>query len=188
MKKKILFTIGMALLSATALAVPSDLGPPITGGLAGDASTTEVRVTANVVQGIAVNEASPIDFGNLARGMYTGEVSQNIPGAIKIKGAANDQVNVKVDKTQLDLLWTGANGTVDPTGAAATKTSITEVNVYGLTTTDKVYTLDAAGNARQTLTASFTAGTGEAANLGSKQKLGSYVGSILVTATKKAGA
>ena len=184
MKKKILFTIGMALLSATALAVPSDLGPPITGGLTGDASTTEVRVTANVVQGIAVNEASPIDFGNLARGMYTGEVSQNIPGAIKIKGAASDVVNVKVDRTQLDLLWTGANGTVDTVTDAA-KTTITGVNVHGLSTTDTAYTLDAAGNARQSLTASFTAGTGATDNLGSKQKLGSYVGSILVTATKK---
>lgn len=184
MKKKILLTIGMALLSVTALAVPPNLGAPVTGGLAGDASTTEVRVTANVVQGIAVNEASPIDFGNLARGMYTGEVSQNIAGAIKIKGTAADTVNVKVDKTQLDLLWTGANGTVD-TSTTANKTTITGVKVYGLTTSDTAYTLDGSGNARQMLTASFTAGTGATDNLGTNQKLGSYVGTVLVTATKK---
>lgn len=181
--KKLLMIAIVASLSVTALAVPGDLQPPITSGGNGDSSSTEVRITANVVQGIAVNEASPIDFGNLARGMYTGTVNQNIPGRIHIKGAANDNVNVKLDKVSTSLVWTGTNGTND-TNNAADKATITDVSVWGLTTTDEQISLGQTGEATRILTASFTAGTGDSANLGSKQKLGSYVGTVVVSATK----
>lgn len=183
--KKLLMIAIAASLSVTALAVPGNLQPPITSGGNGDSSSTEVRITANVVQGIAVNEASPIDFGNLARGMYTGTVNQNIPGRIHLKGTAGDNINVKLDTATATLVWTGANGTND-TNTNANKSTITDVKVFGLTTTDEQITLGQTGEATRILTASFTAGTGNNNNLGSNQKLGSYVGTVVVTATKVA--
>lgn len=182
MKKKIL--IAGTMISSLLMAMPPNLQPPITSGGTGDSSSTEVRITANVVQGIAVNEASPIDFGNLARGMYTGKVSQNIPGKIHVKGAATDKVNLKLNTKTTDLVWTGANGTADANIATATKATITDVSVYGLDTTDTEVTLDAAGELTRVLTADFTAGKNGTENLGSNQKLGSYVGTVTVMATK----
>lgn len=180
MKKKIL--IAGTMISSLLMAMPPNLQPPITSGGTGDSSSTEVRITANVVQGIAVNEASPIDFGNLARGMYTGKVSQNIPGKIHVKGAASTAVKLKLNTAITDLIWTGANGTAQ--NVADTKTDIKDVNIYGLTTGDTVVTLDSNGELSRILTADFTAGVDATANLGSKQKLGSYVGKVVVTATK----
>lgn len=180
--KKLLMIAALATLGATAMAVPPNMQPPVTTGNTGDSSSTEVRITANVVQGIAVNEASPIDFGNLARGMYTGTVNQNIPGKVHVKGEASTDVKLKLNKIQTSLTWTGANGTNDTTGAD--KATIDNVNVYGLKTSDTTFTLDQNGELTQILTASFTAGSNPEDNLGSKQKLGSYVGTVLVTATK----
>ncbi|WP_448820822.1 hypothetical protein [Cetobacterium sp.] len=184
--KKLLTVAVLATLATTAMAVPPNLQPPVTVGGNGNTSSTEVRITANVVQGIAVNEASPIDFGNLARGMYTGIVNQNIPGKIHVKGSNGDKVKLKLNKSMTDLTWTGQNGTVEPAnpGVTVDKDKITDVNVYGLSTNEKAYTLDTNGEATQILTASFTAGTTNGANLGPTQKLGSYVGTVLVTATK----
>lgn len=181
--KKLLMIAIVASLSITALAAPGDLGPPITTGGTGNTSSTEVRITANVVQGIAVNEASPIDFGNLARSFYTGIVNQNTPGRIHLKGPGNAVVNVKLDKITTDLIWTGANGTADPNIATATKDTITNVTVHGLTAADTSITLGTSGEATRILTASFTAGNGATDNLGINQKLGSYVGTVVVTAT-----
>lgn len=181
--KKLLMIVALATLATTAMAVPPNMQPPVTIGGNGDSSSTEVRVTANVVQGIAVNEASPIDFGNLARGMYTGTVNQNIPGKVHVKGEATKTVKLKLNKIQTSLTWTGPNGTNDLT--AADKATIDNVNIYGLKETDTSFVLDQNGEVTQILTASFTAGQDAAANLGSKQKLGSYEGRILVTATKQ---
>lgn len=182
--KKLLMIAALATLATTAMAIPPNLQPPITTGNAGDSSNTEVRITANVVQGIAVNEASPIDFGNLARGMYTGLVSQNIPGKIHVKGAVGDQVNLKLNKKITNLTWTGANGTVD-TDPTAKKDTITDVTVHGLEETNTKFPLDSNGELIQILTASFTAGNkADTDNLGLKQKLGSYVGSVTVQAEK----
>ena len=183
--KKLLMITALATLATTAMAVPSNLQPPVTTGNTGNSSSTEVRITANVVQGIAVNEASPIDFGNLARGMYLGTVSQNTPGKVHIKGTQNDTVTVKLDKATADLVWTGANGTDQTNEADKTKTTINTVAVHGLTTAGEDVTLGTTGEYTRILTASFTAGKGDQDNLGTKQKLGSYVGTVLVTATKK---
>ncbi|MGL5119424.1 MAG: hypothetical protein ACRC7H_09530 [Plesiomonas shigelloides] len=183
--KKLLMIAALATLGATAMAVPSNMQPPVTTGNTGDSSSTEVRITANVVQGIAVNEASPIDFGNLARGMYTGTVSQNTPGKIHVKGTKADRVNLKLDKATADLVWTGANGTDQTNEGDKTKTTITGVNVHGLTTQGEDVTLGNTGEYTRILTASFTAGTDTSSNLGSNQKLGSYLGTVLVTATKQ---
>lgn len=183
--KKLLMIAVLATLATTAMAMPPDLKPPITTGNAGDSSNTEVRITANVVQGIAVNEASPIDFGNLARGMYTGTVTQNTPGRVHVKGTKADVVKLKLDKKTTDLTWTGTNGTVEPNnGANVNKDKITGVNVHGLDISDTQYTLDSNGEATQILTASFIAGNTNGDNLGPTQKLGSYLGSVMVTATK----
>ncbi len=181
--KKLLMIVALATLATTAMAIPANLQPPITTGGTGDSSSTEVRITANVVQGIAVNEASPIDFGNLARGMYSGTVSQNTPGKIHIKGENNGSVNVKMDKKVTNLVWTGANGTNEQ-APIGTKTTITDVTVHGLELADTKLTLGATGEVTQILTASFTAGKTPTDNLGSLQKLGSYVGTVVVTATK----
>ncbi|MGL5208439.1 hypothetical protein [Cetobacterium sp.] len=181
--KKLLMIAALATLGATTMAVPPSLQPPVTTGNAGNSSSTEVRITANVVQGIAVNEASPIDFGNLAKGMYTGIVTQNTPGKIHVKGTAADKVNLKLDKDTADLVWTGFNGAADDTNGS--KTTITNVNIHGLTTKDEKVTLSTTGEYTRLLTASFTAGnSGPDDNLGPQQKLGSYVGTVLVTATK----
>lgn len=179
--KKLLMIAIAASLSITALAVPGTLPPPVTTGGTGDQSSTEVRITANVVQGIAVNEASPIDFGNLARGFYTGIVNQNVPGRIHLKGPANTGVEVTLDKQMADLVWLGPNGT-DDKNPGANKDVITNVTVHGLTTTPTQITLGASGEATRTLTASFNAGTGANDNLGANQKLGAYVGTVVVTA------
>ena len=183
--KKLLMIAALATLGATAMAVPPSLQPPVTTGGNGDVSSTEVRITANVVQGIAVNEASPIDFGNLARGMYDGTVSQNTPGKVHVKGAPQGKLTLALNTQKTNLTWTGTNGTVDTENPSnATKDKITDVTVHGLTISPESFTLDTNGELTQTLTASFTAGKGADANLGTNQKLGSYVGTVLVTATK----
>ena len=184
--KKLLMVAVLATLGTTAMAVPPNLQPPVTTGNAGDSSSTEVRITANVVQGIAVNEASPIDFGNLARNMYNGTVNQNIPGKVHVKGTPAQGIKLSLNKKVTNLTWTGANGTVEPTGGVvADRDTIENVNVYGLDTSDKNFNLDNRGELTQILTASFAAGNNDADNLGPKQKLGSYVGTVLVTATKQ---
>lgn len=179
--KKLLMIAALATLAMTAMAMPPDLKPPITTGGTGNTSTTEVRITANVVQGIAVNEASPIDFGNLSRGMYTGLISAMTPGKIHLKGAPNKVVQVKLDNKRTDLIWTGANGT-DQTGSGL-KETIDTVEVVGLDVTETPITLSGIGEATRILTASFTADPAENKNLGSNQRLGSYVGMVKVTAT-----
>ena len=182
--KKLLMIAVLATLGATAMAVPPSLQPPITTGGDGNTSSTEVRITANVVEGIAVNEASPIDFGNLARGMYTGTVNQNIPGKVHVKGSADDQVKLSLNTDNTNLVWTGTNGTNDKNPQNATKATIENVSVYGISTTGDTISLGSTGEITKTMTASFTAGTQENDNLGPKQKLGSYVGTVVVKAEK----
>lgn len=183
--KKLLTIAFLSAVATTAMAVPSSMQPPLTGGVT-NGSTAEVRITANVVDGIAVNEASPIDFGNLARGMYDGIVNQVTPGRIHVKaGSSVAAVSAKLSKATTDLIWTGANGTDQAGEAAATKTTITGVNISGLGEAAEDIPLTN-GEATKVLTASFlAANTGDTANLGPKQKLGSYVGTVLVTAVKK---
>ena len=181
--KKLLMIAALATLGATAMAVPPSLQPPVTVGGA-NSSSTEVRITANVVQGVAVNEASPIDFGNLVKNMYpTGtNVNQNTPGKVVVKGTANDTINLKLDTNTATLVWTGFNGSPDDKNGD--KDKITDVTVHGLGTRDEQIQLNNSGEYTRTLTASFAAGTGDQENLGAKQKLGSYVGSVVVIATK----
>lgn len=182
--KKLLMIAALATLGATAMAVPPTLQPPVTTGGA-KSSSTEVRITANVVQGVAVNEASPIDFGNLVKGMYKkGDiVTQNVPGKVIVKGTPSDTINLKLDTNTATLVWTGFNGS--PDDSAGTKDTITDVTVYGLQTgSGESFSLGSSGEYMRSLTASFVAGNDAGDNLGSQQKLGSYVGSVVVVATK----
>lgn len=183
--KKLLMIAALATLGATAMAVPPSLQPPVTTGGNGNTSSTEVRITANVVQGIAVNEASPIDFGNLARGMYDGTVSQNTPGKVHVKGAPSANVTLVLNTQKTTLTWTGTNGAVDTeNNAGATRDTITDVTIHGLKTAPEQFALDTNGELTKILTASFNAQKTNGQNLGPDQKLGSYVGTVLVTATK----
>lgn len=178
MKKRLLLIIALATMGTMAYGVQPGLGAPGTTGGTGEKSNTEVRVTANVVNGVAVNEAAPIDFGNLAKGMHTGQVKEMTKGRISLKGKASGNVTLALDKVSgVALNWTGNNGS-DGTG---TKTDITGITITGAQTT-QVVTLDAAGNASLPLGATFTAGANAGDNLGTDQKLGSYEGTITVSA------
>lgn len=181
MKKRLLLIIALATMGTMAYGVQPGLGAPGTTGGTGNKSNTEVRVTANVVSGVAVNEAAPIDFGNLAKGMYTGQVKEMTKGRISLKGEAAKTIALTLDKVSgVALNWTGNNGS-DGTGS---KTDITGINITGAQATQDVV-LDAVGNASLPLGATFTAGTGGTDNLGSDQKLGSYEGTITISALVK---
>lgn len=181
--KKLSIIAVLATLATTAMAVPPNLQPPVTIGGA-ESSSTDVRITANVVQGVAVNEASPIDFGNLPKNIYEdgSNISQNIPGKIVVKGAPQANINLKLDTDKAVLVWSGFNGSPDDNG---TRALIDEVSVYGLTKVDEVVVLGSNGEYTRALTASFPAGKTAGKNLGTNQKLGSYVGSVKVIATVK---
>lgn len=188
--KKFLMVTSLLAVSAVALAVPANLGAPITGGIGNTGSTTEIFVTANVVEGIAVNQGSPIDFGNLPRGLYSnGEVvSERTRGIVSYKGAPNSQLKTKFDTPQtITLDWYGANGTKEPTGSTASLDKIDNVSVNGgseLTTTSQDITLPSSGEKEITLTASIVAGGTTAGNLSTDQKLGAYRGKVIVSAEK----
>lgn len=177
--KKLLMIAVLATLATTAMALPPNLGPAITTGVTDKGSTVDVRITANVVEGIAVNEVSPIDFGNLPRGMYTGTMSPIMPGKIHIKGGNNKGVNLRLNTTTTNLDWISTNGTTDTTGTVA---EIRDVKVIGLTTSDVLYHLDSNGELTRQLSATFEANPTNG-NLSNNQKLGAYVGMVRVTAT-----
>lgn len=211
MKKHLLKVIGILAISASAYAIaPNQTIPPVTEGIGNTGSTTEVRVTANVVAGIAVNEASPIDFGNLVRGkgVYTqGEViNEQTPGVVVFRADKSNEDNggepngagyrktitATLDTDNINLYYQQANGTT----GNGTNEQIKNVKITGLakapgTTVDLVD-----GKARRLLHANFKAYDKadlgqdysydeENGNLGKNQKLGSYLGSVKVSATVK---
>lgn len=199
MKSKLLVGIASLLAcSAVALAVGSNngLGAPGVEGIGSNGSKTEVRVKANVVAGVAVNEAEPIDFGNLVRGanVYTDKenIDSRTPGRVVFRAdqqmIANGRVYAKLEKDTTDLTWRNGNGST----AEGSVTDIKNVKVKGLSTQPEQITLNGNGEAEKTLTGHFFAyddGKGatskENGNLGSNQKLGAYVGTVVVQATVK---
>lgn len=208
MKKHLLKVIGILAISASAYAIAPDLvGPPITEGTA-TASSTEVRVTANVVTGVAVNEASPIDFGNLVRGkgIYgTKEVvNENTPGLLTFRAdkgtdgnTTRDSVTAYLDTNIINLDWRNNNGsTGDGDNQVLRKVRIEGLGVgTGAATTIPLVN----GQGKKLLHAWFYAydknadlqdnaayeEDQELGNLGAKQKLGSYLGTVKVTANLK---
>lgn len=214
MKKHLLKLMGILAISASAYAIaPDQLRPPITQGTGNDGSTTEVRVTANVVAGIAVNEASPIDFGNLVRGkgVYTqGEkIEERTPGMVVFradKGENGTQEKTKIfaalNTNEIDLNWQNNNGS-DGNGSV---TVLKKVRITGLGVDTKPDGTPSEGmeevqlvngQAKRQLHAWFYAydkgtqsnGTPdndqENGNLGKNQRLGSYLGTVTVVAHTK---
>ena len=200
--KKVFFMVAGILATATAIAAPSDLGPPTTGSTA-NGSWVDVRVTANVVEGIAVNEASPIDFGNLVKDSNADtnshiyldgeQIRESTPGRVTYRANTNgySQFTTRLEKNRIDLAFTGSSGVEDNT---STNTYIRNVRIEGIGTTPESIDL-VNGQAERKLTAWFQAydktPAAEGApyvvdyangNLGKNQKLGYYEGTVRVYA------
>lgn len=199
MKKRLLMGIAvLTALSTAALAVGTTdgMGAPGVEGVGTEGSKTEVRVRANVVAGVAVNEAEPIDFGNLVRGatVYTpGElIESRTPGRVVFRAdqqmIANGKVHAKLESATTNLEWKNNNGS---SGEGVVK-DIKNVVVKGLGEVDEQIDLDNNGQAEKKLDAYFyayddgqTKNNKTTGNLGANQKLGSYVGTVIVQATVK---
>ena len=216
MKKHLLKLMGILAISASAYAIaPDQLRPPITQGTGKDGSTTEVRVTANVVAGIAVNEASPIDFGNLVRGkgVYKEQeqINERTPGMVVFRadrGENGNDVKTKIyaslNTNMIDLKWQNNNGS-DGNGE---NTTLRKVRITGLGLDKEPNSQTPGigmeeiplvnGEAKRPLHAWFYAYDSdtnlanedykvnlETGNLGPKQKLGSYLGTVTVVAHTK---
>ena len=189
--RKFLMMSALLAVSAIALAIPANVGAPITGGIGSTGSTTEIFVTANVVEGVAVNQSAPIDFGNLPRGLFSANelVRERTRGIVSYKGTPGSTITTKFDTPMdIELDWFSVNGTTEPTGSTATLEKITGVKVNGgseLTGTPVTHILDATTGTKEIyLTASFAAGGGAAGNLSTNQKLGAYRGKVIVSAEK----
>lgn len=216
MKKHLLKLMGILAISASAYAIaPDQLGPPITQGTGKDGSTTEVRVTANVVAGIAVNEASPIDFGNLVRGkgVYKNQeqINERTPGVVTFRADKGEngtdqraEIFAALNTNMIDLIWQNNNGS-DGNGD---NTTLRKVRITGLgldtdpngatpgVGMEKIPLVN--GEAKRFLRAWFYAYDKNTSltdqkydiddvngNLGQKQKLGSYLGTVTVVAHTK---
>lgn len=215
MKKHLLKLMGILAISASAYAIaPDQLGPPITQGQNPEGSTTEVRVTANVVTGVAVNEASPIDFGNLVRGkgVYKEQeqINERTPGVVTFRADKGDDGSVKRDKifaalntNMINLDWQNNNGS----NGNGENTVLKKVRITGLGLDknpdgtpgigmDEIPLVN--GEAKRFLHAWFYAYDNNTdltqntyskdetnGNLGQKQKLGSYLGTVTVSAYTK---
>lgn len=189
--RKFLMMSALLAVSAIALAIPANVGAPITGGIGSTGSTTEIFVTANVVEGVAVNQSAPIDFGNLPRGLFSANelVRERTRGIVSYKGTPGSLITTKFDTPQdIELDWYSVNGTTEPTGSTATLEKITGVNINGgseLTGSAVTHILDATTGTKEIyLTASFAAGGTAAGNLSTNQKLGAYRGKVVVSAEK----
>lgn len=197
MKKKLIMGITSLLVCSAAVFAAGNggLGAPGTEGINSEGSKTEVRVKANVVAGVAVNEAEPIDFGNLVRGANVYQdrevINSRTPGRVVFRAdkqmLASGKVLANLEKDTTDLTWRNGNGST----ANGSVTTIKNVTVKGLSTQPEQITLNTNGEAEKTLTGNFFAyddGAGvnkDNGNLGANQKLGAYVGTVTVQATVK---
>lgn len=195
MRKKLLMgVVGLLSCSAIVLAIGTD-GMGVEG-IGQNGSRTEVRVRANVVAGVAVNEAEPIDFGNLVRGanVYTeNEMIDSLkPGRVVFRAdqqmVGNGRVYANLEKNTTNLTWRNNNGS----NGEGSVMEIKNVTVRGLGTSPEAIDLNGNGEAEKILTGHFAAydngsGTADktAGNLGTNQKLGSYIGTVIVQATIK---
>ncbi len=182
MKKMLLlgFTV---LLSGAVMGAPGNGSGTIVGG-----SAIDLDILANVVDKIAVNQAAPIDFGNILRGK-TGTINEVTKGRITVEtSAAAVATKLEFDKISgIVLAWNNDNGSVNI--PASTRTVIDGVQLNnGLIIPNAS---GGGGEINETATAStitaydigaqFTAAT--SGNLGTTQKLGKYSSKVRVTAT-----
>ncbi|WP_270426614.1 hypothetical protein [Fusobacterium mortiferum] len=198
MKKKLIMGITSLLVCSAAVFAAGNggLGAPGTEGINSEGSKTEVRVKANVVAGVAVNEAEPIDFGNLVRGANVYQdrevINSRTPGRVVFRAdkqmLTSGKVLANLEKDTTDLTWRNGNGST----ADGTVTTIKNVTVKGLSTQPEQITLNTNGEAEKTLTGHFFAYADgkdttnrKDGNLGANQKLGAYVGTVTVQATVK---
>ncbi len=201
MKKIIAMIIGI-LGTATVFSAPANMGPATTGSVK-DGSYVDVRVTANVVEGIAVNEASPIDFGNLVKDSHATSGSQIYQNGEKIKDNTPGRVvyranttgysafTTRLERDRINLEWKSDSGQTDNT---STNTTIWNVKIEGIGMNSEGITL-VNGQAEKKLNAWFQAYNAapagnraiytpdyENGNLGRQQKLGNYEGTVRVYA------
>lgn len=202
MKKLIAIVIGI-LAATSAFAIRENTGPAITGSTP-NGSWVDVRVTANVVEGIAVNEASPIDFGNLVKDnaasgnnkLYqTGEkIRENTPGRVTYRANTIGYNTFKtyLETDRIDLTWISDSGVEDN---VSRNKYIRNVKIEGIGTSKEDIILNN-GHAERKLTAWFVAYDKKPAakgdnstqidyvdgNLGEQQKLGNYEGTVKVVA------
>lgn len=195
MRKKLLMgVVGLLSCSAIVLAIGTD-GMGVEG-IGQNGSRTEVKVRANVVAGVAVNEAEPIDFGNLVRGanVYTeNEMIDSLkPGRVVFRAdqgmLGSGRVHANLEKDTTNLTWRNGNGS----NGEGSVMEIRNVTVRGLGTAPEPIDLNGNGEAERILTGHFTAydnGNGgidkTGGNLGTNQKLGAYIGTVIVEATIK---
>lgn len=201
MKKKLALIIGIISVTS-AFAAPPNMGAPDTGSTP-NGSWVDVRVTANVVEGIAVNEASPIDFGNLVKDNNAAENNQIYQNGEKIKDITDGRVVyranttgysgfvTRLDRDRINLTYTADSGVTDE---KSTNKVINNVKIEGIGVTPEPVQL-VNGQASRVLSAWFQAynsapaGTKsvyvadyENGNLGRNQKLGYYEGTVRVYA------
>lgn len=209
MRKTIALIAG--ILSVTsAFAVPANMGPAVTGSV-DNGSYVDVRVTANVVEGIAVNEASPIDFGNLVKDNNTGEntndriyqnaekIKENTPGRVVYRANTIGYSSFKtyLEKDRINLVFTGSSGVEDN---VSKNNVLKNIKIEGIGTSAEDVDL-VGGKAERILTAWFQAYDNRSAgdngeyqadyengNLGRQQKLGYYEGTVRVVAVSTKGA
>lgn len=212
MRKTIALIAGI-LSVASAFAVRPNLGAPITGSVE-NGSYVDVRVTANVVEGVAVNEASPIDFGNLVKdnnaaadtGKHIYEIGEKIsehtPGRVVYRANTNNgysSFTTRLERDRIDLSFYGSSGVED---TVSTNGVLKNIKIEGIGTKDEEVSL-VGGKAERTLTAWFQAYDNRKAeevsgnsvngyspnyqngNLGQQQKLGYYEGTVKVIAVAK---
>lgn len=209
MRKTIALIAG--ILSVTsAFAVRPNLGPAETGGDT-KGSWVDVRVTANVVDGIAVNEASPIDFGNLVRDNSATEgtsiyqkgeqIREITPGRVIYRANSNNYngFQTRLETNRIDLGFYSTSGSAED-HAGATNGYIKNVKIEGIGIQAEPVVLSANGQGERNLNAWFYAYDDREAknvndsnsgsytvnytggNLGQNQKLGYYEGKVRVYA------
>lgn len=206
--KKLMIMLTSILATATIFGAPANMKPAETGSTP-NGSWVKVRVTANVVEGIAVNEASPIDFGNLVKDNYADKGNPIYQNGEKIRDITHGRViyrantigyntfTTKLETDRIDLDFVGSSGVEDE---VSTNTKIKNVKIDGIGTTSEDVTL-VNGQGERQLTAWFVAYNGTSAdkangvgytidyvngNLGKQQKLGNYEGTVKVIAESKA--
>ena len=205
--KKIIAIVAGILAATSAFAIRENIGPATTGSTP-NGSWVDVRVTANVVEGIAVNEASPIDFGNLVKdnGAVQGstvyqpgeKIRENTPGRVTYRANTIGYNTFKtyLNKDRIDLAWISDSGVVDEKSQNKVIKNV-KIEGIGLTPEDVILT---GGQGERKLTAWFAAYNGKTSeevgnmtptidydngNLGKQQKLGNYEGTVRVYAESK---
>lgn len=181
MRKKLGMLV--AILSLSVLAQGASVNkvaqPANVGGVSPAGSFVDLEIFANVVDSVAVNQASPIDFGNLRRGMF-GQHDALHKGKLLVDAGSETVELSFAETTGINLIWNEDNGTTGD-GTRDQLENITLAAAFGTGADAKKITgITGDGQVRE-IGASFMAAAG--GNLDNTQKLGLYKQSVRVTAT-----